>query len=312
MSVGGFTLRRMPCEGSDRVEHAALIALLQEWDDVDPRRRYQAWSAIAKEVTRRGSARAVWNERHPLTLDDAADLEAALRRARADLTAWQNAGFEMVTVLDRQYPLLLRQIEQISPVLFATGALRADEVGVAVVGSRDASMRGRQFAAEVAEGLTKRGIAVISGLAKGIDTAAHRATVASGGRSIGVLGTGVARVYPEANRALHEHVAAAGVLVSPFWPDCPPDRHTLVLRNTTMAGLARASVVAEAGEYSGSRVHARYALTFARPLILSDLVVSSTRWGRKLAGRAGVYVASSVAEVLGVMDQVVSGVDTGA
>jgi DNA processing protein len=165
MSVGGFTLRRMPCEGSDRVEHAALIALLQEWDDVDPRRRYHAWSAIAKEVTQRGSALAVWNERHPLTLDDAADREAALRRARADLTAWQTAGLEMVTVLDRRYPLSLRQIEQISPVLFATGSLRADDAGVAVVGSRDASKRGRQFAAEVAEGLTKRGITVISGLA---------------------------------------------------------------------------------------------------------------------------------------------------
>jgi DNA processing protein len=218
----------------------------------------------------------------------------------------------MMTILDRRYPRSLRQIEQISPMLFATGALQADEVGVAVVGSRDASQHGRQFAAEIAEGLTKRGIAIISGLAKGIDTAAHRATVASGGRAIGVLGTGVARVYPEANRVLHARVAAAGVLVSPFWPDWPADRHTLVLRNTTMAGLARASVVVEAGEYSGSRVHARYALTFARPLILSDLVVSSTRWGRTLVGRTGVYVAGSVAEVLGVLDQVVSGVDTGA
>ncbi len=286
------------------------MALLREWDDAHPRQRYRAWSHVAGEVIRRGSARAVWNERHPLTLDDEADLEGALRRARVDLTAWQTAGFEMVTVLDRSYPLSLRRIEQISPVLFATGALRTVEVGVAVVGARDASMRGRQFAADVAEGLTERGIAVISGLAKGIDTAAHRATVAAGGRAIGVLGTGVARVYPEANRPLHEHVAAAGVLVSPFWPDCTPDRHTLVLRNTTMAGLARASVVVEAGEYSGSRVHARYALTFARPLILSDLVISSTRWGRTLVGRAGVYVARSVAEVLEVMDQVVPDVDT--
>jgi DNA processing protein len=127
-----------------------------------------------------------------------------------------------------------------------------------------------------------------------------------------VLGTGITRVYPETNRALHERVAAAGALVSQFLPECPPDKHTLALRNATMAGLSRASVVVEAGERSGSRVHARCALACSRPLIVTDAVVASTRWGRELAHRPGVYVAGSTAEVLGIVDQVISDVDVGA
>jgi DNA processing protein len=303
--------RHMRYTDRDRSEHAALVALLQEWDDAEPRRRFRAWSTIAGEVTRRGSALEVFGECHSPTLDGAGEPEAVLRRAAAKLGRWRAAGFQMVSALDSEYPLALRQIEQVSPLLFTTGGLRANEVGVAVVGSREDSVHGQQFAAAVARGLVQRRIPVISGLANGIDAVAHRATLAARGRTIGVLGTGIARIYPQTNRALHQQVAAAGVLVSPFWPDCPPDRHTLALRNVTMAGLASASVVVEAGERSGSRVHARYAQTFGRPLILTAEVVASTQWGREFASRTGVYVADSVAGALSVIDQVVSGVDTG-
>jgi DNA processing protein len=293
-------------------EQVALVALLEERTGTDPRRVYTGWSAIAVEVVRRGSALAVWNERHPLTLDGPGESDAALVRARDRLAGWRAADFDLLTVLDRRYPLQLRRVQPLPPVLFVTGELLTDEVGVSVVGSRDASLGGLQMAATIARGLVGRGFAVISGLATGVDAAAHRATLAAGGRPIGVLGTGIARVYPETNRALHERVAAAGVLVSQFSPEHPPDKHTLALRNATMAGLSQASVIVEAGERSGSRVHARYALACRRPLIVTDVVVASTQWGRELSNRAGVYVAGSTAEVLGVVDRVVSGVDVGA
>ena len=206
----------------------------------------------------------------------------------------------------------LTHVQPIPPVLFVAGELLADEVGVSVVGSRDASVRGQQMASTIARGLVERGFAVISGLATGVDAATHHATLAIGGRPIGVLGTGITRVYPETNRALHDRVAAAGVLVSQFPPEHPPDKHTLALRNATMAGLSQVSVIVEAGERSGSRVHARYALACRRPLILTDMVVASMRWGRELSHRPGVYVAGSTAEVLGVVDQVISDVDIGA
>jgi DNA processing protein len=293
-------------------ERVALVALLGEQTSTDPRRRYAGWSAIAAEVVRRGSALAVWNERHPFTLDGPGESDAALVRARGRLVRWRAGDFCLLTVLDRRYPLQLRQVQPIPPVLFVRGEFLADEVGVSVVGSRDASVRGQQMAGAIARGLVERGFAVISGLAIGIDTAAHEATLAAGGRPIGVLGTGITRVYPETNRALHERVAAAGALVSQFSPKHPPDKYTLALRNATMAGLSRASVIVEAGEQSGSRVHARYALACRRPLILTDVVVASTRWARELSHRPGVYVAGSTAEVLGVVDQVASDVDVGA
>jgi DNA processing protein len=293
-------------------EHVALVALLGEPAAADPRRRYAGWSAIASEVVRRGSALAVWNERHPLTLDGQGESDAALVRTRARLAGWRAGDFDVLTVLDRRYPLSLRHVQPLPPVLFVRGKLLADEVGVSVVGSRDASVRGQQMADAIAGGLVERGIAVISGLANGVDAAAHHAALAARGRPIGVLGTGITRAYPETNRALHERVAAGGALVSQFLPEHPPDRHTLVARNATMAGLSRVSVIVEAGERSGSRVHARYALACRRPLILTDVVVASTQWGRELSHRPGVYVAGSAAEALGVVDRVVSGVDVGA
>lgn len=108
-----------------------------------------------------------------------------------------------------------------------------------------------------------------------------RSHLGRGGRPIGVLGTGISQVYPEVNRGLHERVAAAGALVSQFWPGCPPDKHTFALRNATMAGLSAASVIVEAGERSGSRVHARHTLRYGRPLILTDAVAANTRWVMK-------------------------------
>lgn len=292
-------------------EHVALVALLAEWDGAEPRRRYSAWSAIVAEVIRRGSALAVLYERHPLTLDGATEAEHALGRARTRLAQWRTAGVQLLTMLDRGYPLQLKPVQPLPPVLFVRGSLPAGAVGVSVVGSRDASTYGQQMADAIARGLVQRGIAVISGLANGIDTAAHQATLTAGGRPIGVLGTGINRLYPETNRALHGDVAAAGALVSQFAPEQPPDKHTLVLRNATMAGLSRASVIVEASERSGSRVHARCALACRRPLILADTVVASTLWGNELSRRPGVYVAGSTAEVLRVVEEVVGDVGVG-
>jgi DNA processing protein len=312
VSVGGSRVPRMQHTDASEEEQVALVALLGEQAGTDSRRLYTAWSVIAAEVVRRGSALAVWNERHPLTLDGPGESDAALVRARNRLAGWRAADFGVLTALDLRYPLQLRHVQRLPPVLFVRGELLADEVGVSVVGSRGVSVRGQRMASAIARGVVEGGFAVISGLATGVDAAAHHATLAAGGRPIGVLGTGITRVYPETNRALHERVAAAGALVSQFSPEHPPDKHTLALRNATMAGLSRVSVIVEAGERSGSRVHARYALACRRPLILTDVVVASTRWGRELSHRPGVYVAGSAAEVLGVVDQVVSDVDVGA
>jgi DNA protecting protein DprA len=207
-------------------------------------------------------------------------------------------------VLDAGYPLALRGIHQMPPVLFVKGQLRRDEVGVSVVGSRNASQRGLAVAGRVAEGLVERGISVISGLAEGIDGAAHEAALRVGGRPIGVIGTGINRVYPASHRGLHERVAAAGALVSQFLPDAPGTKQSFPMRNVTMSGLGRASIIVEAGEHSGTRTLARAAVEHGRPVILTDFVVNATRWGQQMRDRPGVYVAGGITEVMDIVGQV--------
>ncbi|ODQ96001.1 DNA-processing protein DprA [Mycobacterium intermedium] len=286
-------------------ERAALLALLTERPALAGERAGKtSWSTIASEVALRSSALAVWHDLHPPTLDGMAD--PALQAARQQLNGWTNpsSGFQLVTILDAQYPVWLRGVHQMPPLLFVKGELRAEEAGVSVVGSRDATGRGRTIAARVAERLTERGIAVISGLAAGIDGAAHEATLRAGGRPIGVLGTGITRVYPASHRELHDQVAAAGVLVSQFLPDAPPTKHSFPMRNITMSGLGRASIIIEAGEHSGTRIQARVGVEHGRPVILTDLVVKATTWGKDLRERPGVYVAGSTAEVMAIVEEI--------
>jgi DNA processing protein len=284
-------------------EDVALIALLMEASEGGGNGGTKAWSRILSEVARRRSAVAVWEDRHPPTLDGLCG--DALRRARDRLAQWRLAGYEVLTVLDSRYPLRLKAIEPMPALLFVTGRLAVGDLGVAVAGSREATSSGIEVAARIVEGLVGRGLSVISGLAAGIDTAAHETTLAAGGRPIAVLGTGISRVYPEFNRDLHGRVAAAGALVSQFWPDCPPSSHTLRVRNATMAGLGLASVIVEAGERGGTRVHARYALQHGRPLVLMSAVAESTRWGNQLRSHPGVYVADDVSQALRIVDEAV-------
>jgi DNA processing protein len=302
----GFMLRGMGDRFADE-ERAALLALLEDRPAMagEPAGK-TAWSTIASEVSRRGSALAVWQDLHPPTLDGMSDSDYRFTRAWKQLTEWAEpeSGFDLVTVLDTNYPLPLREIHQMPPLLFVKGKLRADEVGVSVVGSRDATPRGRSIAAHVAEGLTGRGISVLSGLAAGIDGAVHEATLKAGGRPIGVIGTGIRRVYPASHRELHEQVAAAGALVSQFLPDAPPTKHSFPMRNIVMSGLGRASIIVEAGERSGTRIQARVAVEHGRPVILTDFVVNATKWGQALRHRPGVYVAGSTGEVMDIVEQV--------
>ncbi|MDV8024953.1 DNA-processing protein DprA [Rhodococcus sp. IEGM 1330] len=281
-------------------ETVALLALLSE------RPLKMTWPAIASEVALRGSAVDIWNEIHPPTFDGMNDEDGYLSVAKDQLRSWEHSGFDLLTVLDDRYPASLREIHELPPLLFMRGKVHYDEVGVSVVGSRNASDRGIAIAQNIAGGLVDRGISVISGLAVGIDTAAHLATLAAGGRPVGVIGTGINLAFPAANRDLHDRVADAGALISQFFPDAPPRRQHFPMRNAVMSGIGRASIVVEAGEHSGARIQARLAVEHGRPVILTDLVVGATNWGKALVGRPGVHVAGSIAEAMAVVEDVVS------
>jgi DNA processing protein len=279
-------------------EHAALVALLK----VQP--EGVSWSEIAAELLEVGSAVKVW-ERHapaPALIDLPEDI--TLESAAEDVRSWEAQGYRVMSILDRDYPVWLRGVPRAPPVIFTLGTVTADDTGVSVVGSRAASSAGLAMAADIARALTARKLTVIAGLARGIDTAAHRAALDAGGRTVAVIGTGIARVYPAENRGLQEEIASRGLVLSQFWPDAPPQKHTFLMRNATMSGYGLATVVVEAGEKSGARAQARMAVEHGRQVILTDRVVAGNEWAQKLIGRPGVHVAGSVAAVLDAVEHV--------
>jgi DNA processing protein len=269
------------------------VALLQTRPD------RMTWPAIMAEVVAAASASAVWDAHTPQVLD--LGEETPLDHAAGEIERWRSQGLTFVTVLDPEYPSRLRGVHQAPPVLFARGELLADDPAVSVVGSRKASRCGLQIARGVASALVAEGVSVVAGLALGIDTEAHQAALAAGGRTVAVIGTGIRRAYPAANTPLQEEIAEKGLLLSQFWPDAPPQKHTFLMRNATMSGYGLATVVVEAGEQSGARAQARMAVEHGRPVILTDLVVDRNDWAKALLGRPAVHVATSVDNVLGIV-----------
>lgn len=155
---------------------------------------------------------------------------------------------------------------------------------VAIVGSRKASDEGLKRAARLARILVEQDFFVLSGLAEGIDTAAHRSAIHAGGRTIAVIGTPLDRAYPPSNATLQDEIAREHALVSQFPVGRPVQRQNFVLRNRTMALLADASVIIEAGEGSGSISQGWEALRLGRPLFLARSVVENAAltWPAKL------------------------------
>ena len=184
-------------------------------------------------------------------LRDGFDAEAV--RARLS-----EGGYRVVTPVDVEYPDGLSEVPDPPPALFAAGRLPG-EPAVAIVGSRKASATALDAARELGRALGERGVCVVSGLALGVDAAAHEGALEAGGATVGVLGCGIDGVYPKSNRGLFGRVREAGGLVSEYGPGEPPLRWRFPARNRVISGLAGCVVVVEAPEKSGSLITARHA-----------------------------------------------------
>ena len=193
----------------------------------------------------------------------------------------EKAGARLVTVLDEQYPANLELVFNLPPFLFVRGSLRASDArSVAVVGTRQASAEGLSRAQRMATMLTTAGVTVVSGLARGIDTAAHTVTLDAGGRTIAVVGSGITRTYPPENRGLAARIADTGAVVSQFWPDSPPASFNFPKRNVTMSGITQGTVVIEAGSTSGAKMQARLALEHGKYAFLLRSLVTRQAWAQ--------------------------------
>lgn len=226
-------------------------------------------------------------------------LDEARRRANEELSRALDAGAKLVTVLDEDYPANLRVIYNLPPFLFYRGRLdREDARSVAVVGTREASDEGLESARRMACLLAHANVTVLSGLARGIDTAAHQETLFREGRTIAVLGTGILGCYPKENAELAEHIAASGALVSQFWPSQPPTRQTFPQRNVVTSGLSQGTVVIEASKTSGAKMQARFALEHGKRLFLVSRLVTSQSWARSYVANRGAIEVHTVDDVL--------------
>jgi DNA processing protein len=286
----------------DRREQAAVLALVAH-----ARGEWYKTAALIEEA--RSAVRIVegeWTGFEPLEVQ-----ETTLRQeiTPAELEGYsemigevEGQGVRVLTILDEDYPRNLREVYNRPPFLFVRGELSPeDEQAVAVVGTRRASPEGIREAGSLASQLAERGVTVLSGLALGIDAAAHSAALAAGGRTVAVMGTGIKRIYPAQNRELADEIVRAGALVSQFWPDAPPTKYSFPMRNVVMSGMAIGTVVVEASNTSGARMQARLALEHGKRLFLVESLVLRESWARRYAEYPGTTVVESVDDVVDVL-----------
>ncbi len=288
-------------------ESAALLVLLQTGS--------QPWQHYAELVEQAGSATVVLEQERSVRVGDQArlfggeetePLEQLLAAAAAQIERWHAESIRLLTVLDADYPENLRAVHDRPPVIFVAGRLiPQDACSLAVIGARKASAEGVSAAREVAVHLARAGFTVFSGLAAGIDSAAHVAALDAGGRTVAVIGTGLRHVYPPENAELQQRITREGAVISQFWPEHPPSRQTFPLRNAVMSGLTLGSVLVEASRTSGARLQARLALAHGRPVFLLRQLLRE-EWAREFAQRPGTHVISEPAEITRVVQRLTS------
>ena len=178
-------------------------------------------------------------------------------KREADLI--REKGCRIITLTDEQYPTLLREIPDPPPILYVMGNLESSVQHIAIVGSRTPTRYGIFTAKRLSEDLAKLNITVVSGMARGIDTAAHIGALSGGGKTVAVLGSGLEKVYPVENLKLFHRIIENGAVISEFSLNSPPDPYHFPARNRIISGMSLGTVIVEAAQKSGSLITARLA-----------------------------------------------------
>jgi len=187
--------------------------------------------------------------------------QACLKEGEKEVQAATEAGCRIIAFDDEEYPALLKQIPDAPLVLYVRGDVTVlSQFAVAIVGTRRPSAYGSSVAHRLAHDLAQRQLTVVSGLARGVDSAAHRGALEAKGKTVAVLGSGMNVIYPRENKRLADEIAKSGAVISEFPLDTGPTPENFPIRNRIISGLSLGVVVVEAAEYSGSLITARLAL----------------------------------------------------
>jgi DNA processing protein len=212
---------------------------------------------------------------------------------------WEKRGIGVVTANDAAFPAALRKIFDPPQVLYYRGRLPQDELLVGLVGARRATAYGRNAAKTLAAGLAAAGAGVVSGAARGIDSAAHEGALEAGGYTVAVLGCGVDVVYPPENGRLLAMIAEQGAIVSEYWPGGVPLPHHFPVRNRIISGLCRGVAVVEAAEKSGSLITADWALEQGRDVFaVPGSIFSAASAGTNKLLKQGAKPVTAAADIL--------------
>ncbi|OQX53324.1 MAG: DNA protecting protein DprA [Candidatus Omnitrophica bacterium 4484_213] len=224
-----------------------------------------------------------------------------------ELSLIKKDKIRIITLLDKDYPASLKSITSAPLVLYVQGEVLAQDcLAIAVVGSRLSSFYGIKTAERLSEELSYRGFTIVSGMARGIDTAAHKGALKSGGRTIAVLGCGLDIVYPRENKKLKEEIIRQGAVVSEFPLGTPPERFNFPIRNRIISGLSLGTVVVEAAKHSGALITANYALEQQREVFaVPGHIDSPTSQGTHQILKEGAKLVEDTDDILEELQPVI-------
>ncbi len=209
-------------------------------------------------------------------------------------------GVEIISILDKTYPNNLKNIHSPPIVLYVKGKiLPEDDLSVAVVGSRIASYYGLEQAEKLSYEMALRGITIVSGLARGIDSMAHKGALKAKGRTLAILGSGIANIYPEENIPLADKISINGAVISEFHMTMSPEKENFPRRNRIISGLSLGVVIVEAGEKSGALITGDMAMEQGRDVFcVPGKVDSATSKGTNSLIKQGAKLVTSVDDII--------------
>lgn len=207
----------------------------------------------------------------------------------------------IVTINDVEYPFRLKHISPVPLLFYVKGEIpkEVNDLSISIVGTREPTAYGEAAAEKISYDLASMGVAVISGMARGVDTAAHKAALRAGGKTVAVLGSGVDYIYPYENKMLYEEITHSGAVISEFPPMTKPERENFPIRNRIISGISKGTVVVESNEKGGSMITARLALEQGRDVFaVPGAINSSQSLGTNELIKQGAKLVTSAVDVI--------------